>query len=347
MNTDERTISETAIETVVENIMGGKKNIILDATVLTALMGCPRLMDFRFNHNFMSINGKSNSLECGSIVHKFLEVYYGSQILGIKKADAEGFAYTAAELYITGCRHCTDFVPTTETPKPICGHRINDYPGVKNTPREPDKDNPREKYKTGWKWVLETLAQYIDFYRNDHWVSLEVETVKGEVLYEDDEIRILWKAKLDWVVDNNQGIYPVDHKTMKQRRNTVSMNNQFMGQCIISKTRNVFINKIGFQKTLEPKDKFTRPPISYSASRLVEWQSETLPYYSKLLLMYAETGHFPPQFDHCEGKYGNCAFLPVCESDPGMREEQIKRMFIVGPDWNPTNDDDLYTEEEE
>ncbi len=341
MINDERTIAETNIESVVEIPSIGKKNIILDATLLSSLMNCPRLSDFRFNHNFVSISGKSNSLECGSLVHVFLEHYYKNIIQGMGKAQAEGHAFTAAELYIQGCPHCTDFVPTEyqvngeiRLTKPECNHKPNEYPGMYNTPKE------SEKSKTGWHYVLDTCQQYLDRYKNDHWVPLEVEVVKSTILYEDDEIRVLWKSKLDLIADTNQGIFPVDHKTMKQNRPTNSLNNQFMGQCLIMKTRNVYINKIGFQATLPPEEKFIRVPISYSAPRLIEWQSETLPYYAKLLLMYAESGHFPPNYSNCEGKYGNCAFKTVCESDPGMREEEIKLNFKVGESWNPTNDED-------
>jgi hypothetical protein len=357
MNTDERTIGETPINEIVEVPMSGKSNIILDATILTTIMSCPRLSDFRFNHNFQSIKGKSNSLEVGSTVHKFLEVYYGSIIKDLNKSMAEGHAFAAAELYIQGCKYCTDFTPsdctcindmpsidgehgcvkcngTTKINKPTCGHKPNDYPGLFNTPKE------SEGYLVGWHYALDTCQEYLDFYRGDHWVPLEVEVVKGKVLYEDEDIRILWKAKLDWIVDTNQGVYPVDHKTMKQNRPTISLNNQFIGQCLMMDTRNVFINKIGFQKTLKPAEKFLRPAMSYSAARLLEWQSETLPFYAKLLLMYAESGHFPPNYTHCESKYGNCAFLEVCSSDPGMREEVLKLNFKVGEAWNPTSAND-------
>lgn len=332
---DNSTVNETMLQEAVEIIPGGKKNVILDATILTTLMTCARLADFRFNINLQSINGKSNSLECGSLVHVFLEYFYRGIINGLKREAAIGFAFAAAELYVKGCPVCTDFTPNEHHKKPPCNHKPNEFPGMKNTPKE------SEGYKTGWHYVLDTCQQYVDHYRNDHWVPLEVEVVKGEILYEDEEIRIMWKAKLDWVVDTNQGIYPADHKTMKQRRKTNSMNNQFMGQCLIMKTRNVFINKIGFQSSLKPEEKFTRDPISYTAERLFEWQSETLPYYAKLLLMYAETGHFPPNFSSCEGKYGDCAFYEnVCSGNPSMREENIKLYFKVGPTWNPTNDDE-------
>jgi hypothetical protein len=332
-DTDERTIGETNLQEIVVEPMGGKKNVILDATVLSTIMACPRLADFRFNHNLMGMGGKSNSLECGSTVHMFLEYYYKSMIEGLDREKAFGFGITAAELYIRGCKGCTDFIPSAEFSKPPCGHKVNEFPGVQNTPKD------SEGYKIGWQWVLDTCDQYHIFYRNDHWVPLEVEVVKGKVLYEDDEIRVLWKAKLDLVTDTNQGIYPMDHKTMKQNRNTNSMNNQFMGQCRISDTNLVYINKIGFQATLKPVDKFKRVAINYSHARLLEWQGETLPFYAKLLIMYAETGHYPPNFTNCEGKYGNCAFYEhVCSYDPDDRERKIKDNFIVGPEWNPTND---------
>jgi hypothetical protein len=339
---DNKTIDETNIQEVVDIPMTGKKNVIMDATILTTLMNCARSADFRFNMNLHSIHGKSNSLEVGSTVHKYLETYYGSIIKGLERKKAHEFGMAAGELYVRGCHSCTDFVPTHNHPdgevcneecvkKPICGHPPNEYPGLKNTP--PDN----EGYKVGWKWALESCEQYNAFYANDHWVPLEVEVVKSRIIYEDDEIRVLWKAKFDLVSDTNQGIFPIDHKTMKQRRATTRLNNQFMGQCLLQGTRNVIINKFGFQTTLKPNEKFERAPVSYSAGQLTEWYSETVPFYAKLLLMYAETGYFPPNFSNCDGKFGRCPFAEVCEADASMREEELKRLFIVGPEWNPTN----------
>lgn len=345
-------MTQEILDEIVER-SGQKQKVILDATVLTSLMNCARLADFRFNHNLQSIKGKGNSFECGSIFHKFAEVYYGALIQGMKREQAFGFGITAAELYIQSCPLCKDFTPRhrednadgTHTctsdciVKPSCGHRPNEFPGLENTPAIVDTSNPKEKYKVGWKWVLETCQQYYDFYKNDHWVPLEVEVVKSKVLYEDDEIAILWKAKLDLTSDTNQGIYPVDHKTMKARRDTIKPNNQFMGQCLIMGTQNAIINKVGFQTTLKPEEKFERKIMSYTPEQLFEWQSEILPYYAKLLLMYAETGYFPPNFTNCESKFGKCDFLGVCESNPAMREEELKIHFKVGPPWNPTNED--------
>lgn len=328
---DERTLNEIVNRAIEKTAT--KSNVILDATTLTTLMSCARLADFRFNHNFMSLDGKSNSLECGLIVHVFMEYYYRAIIGGVKRDNAFGYGISAAELYIKGCPHCTDF-ESLDGSKPSCGHKPNEFPGVQNTPKD------SEGYKVGWQWVLDTCDSYHNFYRGDHWQPLEIEVVKGKVLYEDDEVRVLWKAKFDGIFDTNQGIFPLDHKSMKQRRNTNSMNNQFMGQCILTGTQQVIINKVGFQTSLKPNEKFERKPIGYGTERLLEWQGVILPYYAKLLLMYAETGHWPPNFTHCEGKYGNCAFYErVCSQNPSMREQQLKTYFKVGPTWDPTNDD--------
>ncbi len=340
------------------DILITKKNVILDATLLTSIMNCGRFTDLRFNHSFVQLEGKSNSLECGSIVHKVLEVYYKSLINRVSKQDSIGLGLIAGEMYIKGCQYCTDFTynkncdknpPLFEHSwdhdnsssntckycgtinKPSCGHSINEYPGVKNTPIE------SEGYKTGWKYVLQTCEEYFEHYKNDYWVPLEVETVKREILFENDDIRIMWKAKLDLVVDTNQAILPIDHKTMKQRRDTLSLNNQFIGQCIIMKTRNVIINKIGFQTSLKPAEKFIRSTISYSSDRLIEWQSETLPYWAYQLLLYNETEYYPPNHTNCETKYGNCMYKDVCEADRGMREEILKNNFVVGLKWDPSD----------
>ena len=321
------------------DILIPKKNVIIDASVLSSLMSCGTLTDLRYNHNFIPISGKSNSLETGSLVHKILETYHKNMVNRIKRDDAIANAFLIGETYVRGCQFCTDFVPSEsqddgyiQITRPKCGHQINEFPGMMNTPQESDRS------KVGWKWVFTTMEQYFDYYKNDSWVTLEVEVTKGEILYEDDECRVLWKAKLDRVVDTNQGIFPVDVKTMKMRRDTVSLNNQFIGQCLIMKTRNVVIDKIGFQTTLEPKDKFLRTIVSYSADRLIEWQSVTLPFWAKMYLMYQETGYWPQNFNSCEGKYGMCSYKEICESDRNMREETLKLHFKVGEKWEPMDE---------
>lgn len=305
-----------------------KKNIIMDATILSSLMSCARYHDIRFNHRLVSMKGKSNSLEIGTLIHKVLEVYYKHQINGFPRNTSIGNALAAGQLFVVGCPHCRDIMD--ENPK--CGHEQGEYMGVQNTP-EDSKGN-----FTGWKFALETCEQYFAFYKNDSFIPLSAENVKGDVLYEDDEIRILWKAKFDLVIDTNQiGIVSMDHKTFKQRRNKSTLSNQFLGQCLLLKSRNVIVNKIGLQTSLKLEERLTREVTSFSSDRLIEWQSEILPYYAYKYIQFSESGYWPPDYTHCDNMYGPCPYKEVCEADRSMREEVLQNSFQLAPVWDPTN----------
>lgn len=330
-------------------------NIVMDATILSSLMSCERLTDFRFNQNIVPKGGKSNSLECGSIVHTFLEYYYKALIAKQSKSDAIDAGFAAAKLYISGCPVCKDL---TELPacdnckgngnepeagfadspcqickgtgigKLECGHKIGDFPGVYNTPEK------SVKYEIGWSHALDTCLQYLARWNNDAWIPLAAEHTVGKIIYQDDEMTILWKAKLDLLVDTNSSIMPVDHKTMKQRRDSLSLNNQFMGQCVVTESRNMCVDKIGFQTSLSPKEKFERNLISYSKARLDEWQNVIVPTWAKKMVENIETNEWKPNYTHCENKYGFCAYKEICENDPNMRNEVIRINFDLGRKWD-------------
>jgi hypothetical protein len=308
-----------------------KKNVILDATSLSSLMSCGRYYDIRFNHRLVSVRGKSNSLEVGSLIHKVLEVYYKHKIGGFPTNTSIGQALAAGQLFINGCPHCAGFIESDTVRKPTCNHEVDEYPGMTNTPEQ------SSGYVTGWTFAMKTCEQYFEHYKNDAFIPLSVENVDGRILYEDDEIRVMWKAKFDLVIDTNQiGIVSMDHKTFKQRRDKSSLSNQFMGQCHLLRSRNVIVNKIGLQSTLKIEERLTREVISFSADRLDEWQSETLPYYAYRFLEFAESGYWPPDYTHCDTMFGPCPYKGVCEADRGMREEELRMNFIKAPIWDPT-----------
>lgn len=332
------------------DILIPKKNVIMDATSLSSLMSCGRYHDIRFNHRLVSTKGKSNSLEVGSLIHKVLEVFYQGQINGFPRTTCIGNALTAGKLFILGCPHCSGFTPSHHVmdpredeglehvcselcvTKPTCKHDVDEYPGVSNTPEM------SSGFVVGWRFALETCEKYFEFYKNDAFITLACETVKGEIIYEDDEIRVLWKAKLDLVVDTNQiGIVSMDHKTFKQRRDKSTLSNQFIGQCILLKSRNVIVNKIGLQTSLKIDERLTREMVSFSSARLVEWQSEILPYYAYKYIQYSESGYWPPNYTSCDSMYGPCTYKQVCEADSGMREEVLRNHYILTPVWDPQN----------
>lgn len=316
-------------------ILPPKKNVIFDATLLSTLMGCARFEDIRFNHRLVSSHGKSNSLEIGSLIHKVLEVYYKHKIDGFPRAVAIGNALAAGQMYVIGCAHCAGF--TDSESKPTCGHEPDEYPGMTNTPEM------NEGFTVGWRFALDTCEQYFEFYKGDAWIPLAAEEVKtttdGKPIYEDDEIRVYWKAKFDLIVDTNQdGIMSIDHKTFKQNRTKSTLSNQFSGHCVLLNSRKVLVNKIGLQSSFKNiADRLTRELVSYSADRLAEWRDEIVPYYAYKYIQFSESGYWPPNYSHCDNIYGPCVYKDVCEADRGMREEVLRNQFVLAPVWDPQN----------
>lgn len=301
------------------------KNLILDATAFTNLMNCPRLYDFRMNRSLVGKGGKSNALEVGSLAHFILEHYARAIIAGKSRNDALSMGFAAGKEYCLpwqeGNLYLIDKFHT----------------GLSNTPAESGKDEFNRKV-IGYNYVFNTMDQYFDFWRNDSFTIIGAEEVRGEVIYEDSEIRILWKAKFDRIIDSDNGMMSMDHKTMSSDREIVSLNNQFMGQCVLLKSRNVIVDKIGWQSSLKPAEKFKRELVSYSADRLAEWRNEILPYYANMLVAYNESENYPPNFNHCD-KYFKCQFLrDVCSIDRNLRDDALNAYFEKGKTWDISND---------
>src|SRR5688572_22361874 len=91
--------------------MTEKKNVIMDATIMNMVLSCGRLYDFKMNHHLQPKNGKSNSLEVGSLVHKVKEVYNKNRIKGFSREQSIAQGLIAGEMYANGCPHCADFIP--------------------------------------------------------------------------------------------------------------------------------------------------------------------------------------------------------------------------------------------
>ena len=296
-------------------VLTKKHNVILDATVLSSLMACERYVDFRFNKNLIPASGSGNPIEAGLVVHKILEEYAKAIMEGTHRNSAINVGMEAGTVLAST---------------------------LPNIPQENVKDAQGKLKQVGYTWIMETMHQYFKHYEGDSWTPIAAEQVKRVLVYEDDEIRVLWVSKLDRLVDTfRDGIMPMDHKTMKQNHHTVvTLNNQFMGQCIAAQSVRMCIDKIGFQTTLKPVDKFKREIMSYNKEQLAE-HIQTIGYYAKYLVDLSKHGYYAPRYVYCD-KYGGCIFRHVCQSIPSDRERMLKENFVVADEWNPAaneNDD--------
>ena len=274
--------------------------IAIDATKLNTLQLCARKYNWVFKESRSPLN-KPDYLERGSLIHEMLHYYYVMR--------------RSRSRWIQNGKNHDDVVK-------IC-LRIGEHCAIK---MQLDVEDVQE--------TMFQFGEYCKHYENDGWDRvLAVEQVGSFVLYEDENICIIYEVKPDLVLqlDNNL-IMPVDHKTAKQRKEPSGLANQFMGYCVALKCNNININKIGFQKTLKPNERFQRYTISYADDVLQEWKENTV-YWVKQLLRHIDEDYWPANFTSCD-KYAGCVFQHTCIKERIAREYELMKSFEIAEHWD-------------
>lgn len=292
--------------------------VVLDATTYNAFRLCEEFLNLRHNHSLVPLGGMGPNIEKGLMMHHMLETFYKAKKVGDNRDVRVQKAMQTGQLFITGCENCIALNCRE--------HKDNPYRGLQNV-------NIDEAHN-----VQKTFLQYEEHWKNDSWTTLETEHVKGAVIYEDEGISVLWKAKIDWLIDNDEGIFSVDHKTTSRREEISSLDNQFIGQCVVTKQIKMYRNIIGYQTSLKPSEKFGREPVIYTKQRIAEWIMEVASYSYDLAALQ-ESGRYRHNFTACKRKYGDCIFRKVCEGNPNDRQRLIEEQFKVAEKkWDISND---------
>jgi hypothetical protein len=176
------------------------------------------------------------------------------------------------------------------------------------------------------------FSSYCDYYAHDSWHPLAVEEVGSKILYESEDLKIIYNFKIDLIAEQGRIIAPFDHKTSKRRSEPSSLSNQFIGYCYGLGLNNIVINKIGFQKTLSPKERFNRFILTIDNDRINEWIQNTV-YWCRLLQDYHTNNYWPRNFTSCD-KYSGCIYSKLCESSPEGRLYKIERDYKIEKPWD-------------
>jgi hypothetical protein len=116
------------------------------------------------------------------------------------------------------------------------------------------------------------------------------------------------------------------------RKEPSSLSNQFIGYCYALETDRIIVNKIGFQKSLPPKDRFQRYILNIDKARIAEWRENTL-YWIQQYLSWRDDDYWPMNLTSCD-KYSGCIFKRICETDPESRDWKIQKDFTTVPRWD-------------
>ena len=285
------------------------KILNIDSQMLNMIQMCARKTQYSFIYNLQP-HEKEESLEKGDLMHKMLEVYYSMKLDG--GADRQSPIWN--ELIVGA-----SIFPTGD-PVSVGIDAGLYFASMMSIP------------STTSDMVIDQFKAYTEYYAHDDWHPLSVEEVGSKVLYETEDFKIIYNFKVDLVAEKGRIIIPFDHKTSAQRKEPSSLSNQFIGYCYGLGTESILVNKIGFQKTLTPAERFQRYILTIDKDRIAEWEENSI-YWALQYAQYWKDDFFPMNLTSCD-KYSGCIFKRICETDPDNRGWKLKRDFTTVEQWD-------------
>lgn len=185
---------------------------------------------------------------------------------------------------------------------------------------------------------LRTFKENILHHQYDGWEILNVEEPFTKVLYDSDDLQILYEGIIDLHIrDPRNGEAVVDHKTESRRSNPFALSNQFQGYSWAFGS-NVVINKVGYQTSVDAKDKFRRLWHTHDPILLEEWRQDAIRSVRRAVEWH-RNNYFPRNRTSCD-KYSGCIFQMVCKAAPEVREYKLQAYYIQDKPWDPYTRDD-------
>ena len=182
--------------------------------------------------------------------------------------------------------------------------------------------------------IIFQFREYCRFYEEENIIPLYVEQPFTVKLHEDEDLIVMLSGQPDLIFryGHNSTLNVMDHKKISRNSEFSPLRNQFLLYATAMQTDTVIVNKVGFQKTLKPKERFLRQPIIYSPELLDEWKSDAIEN-AKLMLIHERAEHFPRNRTSCE-KWDGCWYQRYCTTKPRAREFLIGTEYIVGEGWD-------------
>lgn len=279
-----------------------EKNLIFDATILNELQLCG--MRYFLGHELhLRLPQVAEPLEEGDMLHRMMESYY-EKVKKNPTSVMDRFDEIVEESIQEGQAYAAN-----------------------NLSLPPAETN-------------EVVYQFIEQAKHNRLDGIEVLEVEKPfiiTLFSDGELAIHYAGKIDLLANVPQfGRCVIDHKSMRRSRDPLSLSNQFTGYATAMDVDYVIVNKIGFQKTLKPHERFRRYPLFYTEDRKKRWKANTI-YWGQQLAFYISTNTWPENRTSCD-KYNGCIYIPICEANTQeAREWTMKAQFIEGSEWDVTS----------
>ena len=281
-----------------------KQVLFIDSQILNTYQDCPTKFYYNFIHNVRPLV-KPEAFDKGDLLHHMLKFHYKL---------VRHNQLTLADNLIKQQRYSMTQIID------ICVHKAEKHL------LSLDLDT-----QLGLE-VIKTYKEYANYYTNCTWQILQVEQPFARVIYDSEEVKLVYCGIIDLLTH----VAIVDHKSSSRRGPTTGLSNQFQGYAWALNVHNVVVNKIGFQKTLKPEEKFERPTKSYPQAIIDEWERNTIRVGLDLFKDLQDVPGIMNKrnYTSCD-KYSGCIFQRICETTPEAREFIIGKDYKIGESWEP------------
>lgn len=275
-----------------------KQILVFDSSEQDDFSLCKRRWHLIHHLQLRSITTTAHALDRGTLLHLILAKYYTLKMEGTSEADAIELAVQKGKedsLEIEG----------------LFPHECNE--------------------------VYFQFREYCRYYSEieDKYYPIAIEQTFFKIIYEDDNLIIALQGIIDYLgkyIGSDLKIV-MDHKGVSKRENYTKLRNQFRNYALAAEADTVVVNKVGFQKTLPPEERFSRQIITYSQDELDE-QVEMIIADGKEMLICMQAEYYKPNYTSCD-KWGGCQFREnFCEARPDVRPYRIGTHFVVGKKWD-------------
>jgi len=274
-----------------------KINITLDATMLDTFMSCARKYFYRFELR-RETPTKPKALDKGGIVHIGLETYYKS----LRDGKDFVFSMNAAQMAVRLALAKDSDLSTDEG-----------------------------------RLCIDTVEENLTYWKNAD-VNLRILGVEESfiyILYEDDKFRIVMIGKIDLrFTDRQYENCPIDHKTYSRDFPVLRKTNQFLNYATSLNSDFLFVNRIGFQTSLKPNEKYKRIPLSFDEQFRNQWKDNVIKWAMRFYDCIIDNDW--PMNDTSCTKYNRiCEYYDVCDtSGDDTRDYKLQAGYKLAEVWD-------------
>jgi len=198
-----------------------QKILAVDSQILNEIQNCARKAELAHIKNLRPLE-KADALEKGDLMHKMLQTYYSLK-LGQVSADLWDSLTEAG-------------VNPSDKPQDAAISGGYFFAAKSSLPEDISQE------------VIFQFREYVDHYKHDSWSPLAVEEVGSKIMYEDEDLKIIYSFKIDLIAEKGNIVAPFDHKTGSTTKEPSSLSNQFIGYAWALGSNTVIVNKIGFKR---------------------------------------------------------------------------------------------------